>query len=496
MRRAKGPSYTPDAAKATDATIDVAERKDNARKLVRGEDVREAAKDALIRTAESRDERDTGSQLPSDVAGKARKIERAYRRAHGTRKGDTEASDDSISEDGPRVTEEAVTDVTERTPDEVNYSRDPGHGRRQADKPSPRQAARGDRPANGADGGAEPEFSIVKNQESESTLRQSSAHALSEGGMARRPKAQALRLGTDSQSPTSTLLTDGAPMAPTNVTPHAAMSRVSHMRSVEGLRRSASRQATQRAIVATAQTADLPAGMPIAKLGTTGATPAPMAEGLTALAPVAAVALVLLVIAIVAASILAGGAVDEDQKAGAHRLAQAAADECLACVDDGSYGHKGLKYSEYVRGAHGSKTDWDVCLVGWCLHQAGFVDAGLTDAYGDVASYVSHFRSDPELGEVHDWYGGDYEPVEGDLFVSWYADGTQHIGVVTGCDGTWFTTVEGDVAGGPDGLYDLDEEDGLGGYVAQRTRLLGEYSYTFIHPLYSEDAAAKARPDN
>lgn len=80
MPRAKGPAYTPDAARATDATIDLAGRDEAAQRLVRGERVREAAKDALLNAAESHDERDTGSQLPGEVAERARDTRRVMRR--------------------------------------------------------------------------------------------------------------------------------------------------------------------------------------------------------------------------------------------------------------------------------------------------------------------------------------------------------------------------------------------------------------------------------
>ena len=67
MTRTTGPTFTPDAAKATDATVDTAARDDAAQDLIRGQAVRNAASDALIRTTEGADERDTGSQLPGDV---------------------------------------------------------------------------------------------------------------------------------------------------------------------------------------------------------------------------------------------------------------------------------------------------------------------------------------------------------------------------------------------------------------------------------------------
>ncbi|MBR3384424.1 MAG: hypothetical protein IKG69_04355, partial [Atopobiaceae bacterium] len=204
-----------------------------------------------------------------------------------------------------------------------------------------------------------------------------------------------------------------------------------------------------------------------------------------------AVVAVIVVLFLLVLAILAGGATDEDQRAGAHRLAQTATDEYLEGEARGDYNHKGLPYSAYVRGAHGGKDDWDVCLVTWCMGKAGFVQSGLVGKYSDATSYIAHFRHNPELGEVHDWNGEPYTPVEGDLFVVPYTDGTSHMGIVTSCDGTFFQAVEGDVAGGPDGLYDRDEEDGHGGYVACRTRRTNQYSYTFIHPYYSEEAVTK-----
>ena len=326
---------------------------------------------------------------------------------------------------------------------------------------------------------------VVNDAESETAASESSARALA-------PKA-------GPKSATRRALPPGKATSATDVTPTPTVtrSRAAARRTVSDIHRSTERQAVQRATLANRRAGIMQVPSKVghvtsAAARSAGSVTATATEGVVAAMPVALAALALLLLALVLATVLMGGAVDEDQRAGAHRLAQTATDEYLLGEENGDWNHKGTKYSEYVRGPDGPRDDWDVRLVGWCMNEAGCVDAGLTDAYEDVASYVTHFRDSPDLGEVHDWYGEGYVPVEGDLFVSWYADDTQHIGIVTGCDGTNFTTVEGDVAGGPDNRYDLDAEDGLGGYVARRTRTLGEYSYMFIHPYYSDKAANKS----
>jgi hypothetical protein len=222
-----------------------------------------------------------------------------------------------------------------------------------------------------------------------------------------------------------------------------------------------------------------------------GAAASSSGTAAVAAAPVAVIVVVVLVLVLLVATILMGGAVDEDQRAGAHRMAQTATDEYLEGKAMGDYNHKGLKYSTYARGSGGGKDDWDACFVSWCMGVAGFEDVGLSGRYSDADSYLAHFRFHPERGEVHEWDGPRYEPVEGDLFLVPNTDGFLHVGVVTACDGSTFETVEGDVAGGPNGRYDRDERDGHGGYVERRERVLGQYSYTFIHPYYSEEAVAK-----
>ena len=211
-------------------------------------------------------------------------------------------------------------------------------------------------------------------------------------------------------------------------------------------------------------------------------------EAAVAAAPVVVVALLLVVLIVAMLSLLAGGAADEDQRAGAHLVATAATEEYLEGEARGDYNHKGLKYSAYVRGEAGSKDDWSACFVAWCLGKAGFGEAGLAPAYGDVDSYLTHFRAEPGLGEVHEGGGERYVPVEGDLFVFYAYDGSTRFGIVTSSDGDTFEAVEGDVAGGPNGTYDRDPEDGHGGYVACTTRYSGLCD--FIHPAYSAEAVA------
>lgn len=457
MRRTAGPTFTPDAAKATDATVDAAARDEAAQSLIRGHAAREAASDALIRMAEGTDEGDTGSQLPADVESWARDAARVARKAADAMRHNEETSTEQpgeVASDEPFVSEtaaDAIDDVVllEARAQPTGQTPKPTRGElRHVTTGGPRHAPMR------ADGTTTGPTVNRPNRPSRPIVTRRTEVAKT----------------TTSSRPTRVLSRTTAPH-PSAQAAHRAGKSVATRRTFAG--------GARATLASGAATGSSAAGGAIAS-GSGGA-------GIAA-APVAAVLLVLLLVVVLFGAILGGGAVEEDQKRGAHRLAQTATDEYLAGEARGDYNRKGLTYSSFVRGTHGGKDDWDVCLVGWCMAQAGFVDAGLTHPYGDVGSYVAHFRHDPKLGEVHDWNAGDYVPVEGDLFVSWYSDGTQHIGIVTSCDGRWFEAVEGDVAGGPNGTYDRDEEDGHGGYVACRTRRLGQYSYTFIHPYYSEEA--------
>lgn len=456
MRRTTEPTFTPDAAKATDATVDAAARHDAAQDLIRGQAVRDAASDALIRATEGTDERDTGSQLPGDVMERARDATRAAGRAlDAARRNDApsvEPPDEATQDEPP------ASDAYTKTVDDAITNDVQAHPTGQVASPASNERHR-----------------MAMGDPQDATTRTKGAV----GPRAKGPGRPAGKAGAQHVERARTTSTS----RPTRV-----LARTHASQPTAQVARRTSHGMAARRTVASGARAALTSGTATGASAGGGAIAAGSGGAGIAAAPVAVIILVLLLVVVLFGTLLGGGAVEEDQARGAHRLAQTATDEYLAGERRGDYNHKGLAYSAYVRGAHGGKGDWDVCLVGWCMAQAGFVDAGLAHAYGDVGSYVAHFRHNPRLGEVHDWHGDDYAPVEGDLFVVPYTDGTEHVGIVTSCDGTLFETVEGDVAGGPNGTYDRDEEDGCGGYVACRTRRLGQYSYTFIHPYYSEEA--------
>lgn len=461
MSRAKGPTYTPDGVTAADATIAASEKSEAAEGLVHGEDVREAAKDALIGMSETDDAHDSGSQLPTDAVEGARGLQRVYR--HVRRRLVKREGGDAVDPDGSLAPAPNETDSqsAQRTLPEATQTQS-GLARPTAEAWN----ARGP---------------IQSRKTRGSSIAAKTTHAEGATASGREPRASTTRRKTSTNmTPTRAPVTaDGGTTT--------KMTRAGSVGGRQAGAKHATSRLTRRATTATVGTATTAGAATGAAAG--GATATASTTGAaTVAAPVAAAVMVIVVLFLLVLTLLAGGAVDEDQRAGAHRLAQTATDEYLEGEARGDYGHKGIKYSTYVRGSHGGKDDWDVCFVTWCMGQAGFVRTGLVARYSDVTSYIAHFRHQPELGEVHEWYGEPYAPVEGDLFIVPYTDGTQHIGIVTSCDGIFFQTVEGDVAGGPNGLYDRDEEDSHGGYVACRTRRTNQYSYTFIHPYYSEEA--------
>lgn len=457
MSRSRGPAYTPDGVTAADATVAASEKSEAAEGLVRGEDVRVAVADALIHASETDDEADTGSQVPVDATERAKGLARVYR--HVRRHMGVEGEDPREGQEGaqPRGPEgdapanEDVVTANDKAPSLTGGTPEGGVPNASTSRTNAGRAHEATQTArNRASGMARP---------SGKAQQPSKGRPMGSWGTSMTPDARAGTVGKGSRS-----------MTREGLTSRTTARRQPHARHLAA-------RSTGRGAIAATSTASGAAT-------STGAAA-------TVAAPVAAVVAAIVVLFLLVLAILAGGATDEDQRAGAHRLAQTATDEYLEGEARGDYNHKGLPYSACVRGAHGGKDDWDVCLVTWCMGKAGFVQAGLVGKYSDVTSYLAHFRHNPELGEVHDWNGDPYTPVEGDLFVVPYTDGTSHMGIVTSCDGTFFQTVEGDVAGGPDGLYDRDEEDGHGGYVACRTRRTNQYSYTFIHLYYSEEAVTK-----
>ena len=444
--RDAGPAYTPDGAAATDATVAASEKLAAADGLVRGEEVRHAAADALIRTAGTDDAQDSGSQLPAEVTEDARGMARVWKRTKARFARNANATTTSVDGKGTATTDGAdggIDGPPRRTPSAAGTdpSRDVGpmHVGTRTDARVVTRKGSGSGGGHAGSGGASGRAKRMARD--------------ARAGRARRPAKGVTGRPARRGSATSRLLSRHS------VASHAGTGASS-----------------------------LAAGSAHATAVAGGSSAAASASGAAVAAPVIAIVVAVVVILLLAATVLVGGAVDEDQRAGAHRLAQTATDEYLEGEARGDYNHKGAKYSAYVRGPNGGRRDWDVCLVSWCMARAGFEGVGLTGRYSDVGSYLARFRYHVELGEVYDWNGPRYVPVEGDLFVVPYTDGTSHIGIVTSCDGTWFQTVEGDVVGGPDGHYDRDEEDGCGGYVASRERRLGQYSYTFIHPYYSEEA--------
>ncbi|MBR3385937.1 MAG: hypothetical protein IKG69_12165, partial [Atopobiaceae bacterium] len=98
MSRFRGPAYTPDGVTAADATVAASEKSEAAEGLVRGEDVRVAAADALIHASETDDEADTGSQVPTDATERARGLARVYR--HVRRRMGVEGEDPGEGQEG------------------------------------------------------------------------------------------------------------------------------------------------------------------------------------------------------------------------------------------------------------------------------------------------------------------------------------------------------------------------------------------------------------
>lgn len=456
-----GAAYTPDASRATDATSDLSGREERARTLVRGVDARAAARDALVRASESQDERDTGSQLPVDASRLARNAGRAARRTRGDGAVRGDGATDAPQSTGTQGANAIAGDGWAATAggrrpiprgggtDTPRHERAAGTALASSDGTRPRPRAQ----------------SVAGNAPPASTSSRYARHDAVDAQTTRLRGASARSAGTAHD------VTPMPGMAPASADPH---------RRATTLAIGAGRRARRRARVAGRAVAATPAAA------------APAAEGAVATAPamVAVTALVALPLAVVLLGALLGaGSVEEDRLRGARRLAQTAADECRAGESRGDHNHKGIAYSELVRGPGGPRDDWDACFVGWCMERAGFLDADARAAYSSAEACLANFSADGTLGDVHAPDAGPYDPAEGDLVFVPMADGTAHVGIVTSFDGTWLRTVEGDVAGGPRNRYDRDDADGLGGYVAAKVRRRNEFGYTFVRPRYSDEAA-------
>ena len=474
MRHKDDTRYSPGIAKAADLTSTDVEREAAASGLIRGEEAREAAKDALIRAIETDDEHDSASELPGEVADGERRMARAWRVArrrltsNGTDEGEGIAGENENVVD---ETAETAGPAMEGAPHPVDVTTGPTNG-------SPIGAA-SPRPVRVTNTSV-PFTRTIGTDPANAAVSRKSGQAAVGTRQGTRPTSSRVTAGptamrVSSSGNVTTNVTKGSRVT-TKGTP--AGSRAQRRTWAKGGAKnvaSSGASATERAVAASR-----------AARGTSAA--AATGEAAVAAAPVAVVALLLVVLLMAVLSLLAGGAVDEDQRAGAHLVATVAADEYLEGEVRGDYNHKGLEYSAYARGEAGGKDDWSACFVAWCLYRAGFEEAGLAPAYGDVESYLTHFRTEPGLGEVHEGAGERYVPVEGDLFVFYAYDGSTRFGIVTSSNGDTFEAVEGDVAGGPNGTYDRDPEDGHGGYVACTTRYSGLCD--FIHPTYSAEAVA------
>ena len=110
--------------------------------------------------------------------------------------------------------------------------------------------------------------------------------------------------------------------------------------------------------------------------------------------------------------------------------------------NNGGYLGNSTKYNNWNGAA------WCAYFVVWCARQAGVTDDIIPESYS--CSYIRSWYDKRNLWHISSYYGGNYYPQAGDLVIfDWEhekEDG-DHIGIVTGTDGGYLSTVEGNTNG-------------------------------------------------
>ena len=133
------------------------------------------------------------------------------------------------------------------------------------------------------------------------------------------------------------------------------------------------------------------------------------------------------------------------------------------------------KYGEWI-GYNGDGAYWCHMFVSWCAAQAGIG----TDVIPKTALCATGRDFFKNQGRFHMRSG--YTPQRGDIVyftTSGYPNGSGHVGIVTGCDGSNVTTIEGNTSGGSSVV------DNGGGVCAKSYSINNEKIYGYGNPNYT-----------
>lgn len=117
-------------------------------------------------------------------------------------------------------------------------------------------------------------------------------------------------------------------------------------------------------------------------------------------------------------------------------------DVALSQVGVKESGVNSVKYNDWFYGKHvsGSKYPWCAVFVSWCADQAG-VSRSIVPKEAAVSGLMDFFKR-------KGWWqpkGNGYKPKAGDIMIQ-KSNGASHTGIVTGCSGNTFHTVEGNTS--------------------------------------------------
>lgn len=110
-------------------------------------------------------------------------------------------------------------------------------------------------------------------------------------------------------------------------------------------------------------------------------------------------------------------------------------------------GENHTRFTSYKsKNGNGFGDNWCAMFVSYCTDQCGYIDDGIIHYFvGCTSNGIVKFRSEGRFEEAAA-HGGTYVPTSGDIiFFNWGggSSSADHVGIVTGVDGTVVSTVEG-----------------------------------------------------
>ena len=149
----------------------------------------------------------------------------------------------------------------------------------------------------------------------------------------------------------------------------------------------------------------------------------------------------------------------------------------------GGYLGSSTKYNNY------NGLPWCAYFMVWCAREAGIGSDIIPSIYGCTS--LTKWYKDRGLFQYSPAYGGSYAPKAGDLVIfDWdpsAGNGQDHVGIVTGINGNYVSTVEGNSSGN-------GHNDGNLLYRTQRLALNHKYIAGYCTPAYTDSPVTPVNP--